>query len=209
MTFALMATETGLINALLARSHNPTEAIAAYSIFYRLVLFGLQPVIAVSVAMLPFAARRGGGRDFRGIRRGFRQANFATAVYCVGLLTPLLVPAAPWIASRLTESSVTAEFAVFGIRLVPLACLATTPFLLCRPVFEALQRGTPGLVMAILRYVVLTAPLAYGGMVLAGNMAQPEIYGVMCGSLVAAALSSAAFYVWLRAALLRTVPASG
>jgi len=57
LTFALMATETGLLNALLAVSPNPTEAIAAHSIFYRLLLFAFQPVIATAVALLPFAAR--------------------------------------------------------------------------------------------------------------------------------------------------------
>ena len=131
------------------------------------------------------------------------QANLATVVYCVAFLTPALVPAAPWIASILTESPLTMEFAGFAIRVVPLACLATTPFLLCRPVFEALQRGKPGLVVAILRYVVLTGPLAYGGMILAARLAQPELYGLIAGSLVAAGVSSAIFYLWLRAAIPR------
>ena len=71
-----MATEAAVINALLARLDHPTEAIAAYSIYYRVVLFALQPVIAMSVALLPFAARRHGQGDHAGIRRGLRQAGW-------------------------------------------------------------------------------------------------------------------------------------
>ena len=39
-----------------------------------------------------------------------------------------------------------------ALRLVPLSCLIGVPFLLCRPVFEGMNRGKPGLVMAALRY---------------------------------------------------------
>jgi Na+-driven multidrug efflux pump len=199
LTFALMATETGMVNALLATVQNATEAIAAYSIYYRLVLFGLQPVIAVAVAMLPYAARRVGAADFGGVWRGLRDANLASAVYSLAVLGPILVLSARWIASRLTESPITTEYTAFAIQAAPLACLTTVPFLLCRPVFEAMQRGRPGLVMAIVRYVVLTGPLAWLGMISATRLGQPELYGLIAGTLVAAAISSAAFYLWLRA----------
>ena len=50
ITFMLMAAETAVINALLARGQDATSAIAAYSIYYRVVLFALQPVIAIAAA---------------------------------------------------------------------------------------------------------------------------------------------------------------
>jgi len=156
-------------------------------------------VIAVAVAMLPYAARRVGAEDFGGVWRGFRDANLASSVYSLALLGPILGLSATWIATRLTESPITTEFTAFAIRAAPLACLTTVPFLLCRPVFEAMQRGRPGLVMAIVRYVVLTGPLAWLGMISAARMGQPELYGLIAGTLVAAAISSTVFYVWLRA----------
>ena len=54
--------------------------------------------------------------------------------------------------------------------------------------------------MALLRYVVLTAPLAWAGIVVAERTGHPPLFGLLIGLLVAAALSSIAFYAWLRAA---------
>ncbi|MEE9227102.1 MAG: hypothetical protein V3U66_05155, partial [Acidobacteriota bacterium] len=91
--------------------------------------------------------------------------------------------------------------ATFALRLVPLACFLGGPFLLCRPVFEGMQRGTPGLVMATIRYVLLTAPVAWWGMRVAGDMGHPGLYGLIIGLLGVSALTSGAFLVWLIAAL--------
>jgi Na+-driven multidrug efflux pump len=203
VTFVLMATEAGLINALLATLRHATESIAAYSIYYRVVLFALQPVIATSVAMLPFAARRYGAGDGEGIRRGLRDATLATMLYSLLVVGPAMLALAPWLARTLAESAWTMRYATFALRTVPLACLLGAPFLLCRPVFEAMQQGRPGLVMALVRYVVLTGPLAWGGMLAAEAAGQPPLYGIIAGTLLAGAVSSVLFYVWLRSALRR------
>jgi Na+-driven multidrug efflux pump len=203
ITFALISLETGMVNFLLSRQQHATEAIAAYSIYYRVVLFGLQPVIATAVAMLPFAARRVGARDFDGVRRGLRQAAGATAAYAVLVVGPLTALLAPWLAARLAESPLTREYTTFAMYTVPLACLLGAMFLLCRPVFEALNRGRPGLLMAALRYLVLTAPFALGGMQVARSLDRPPLYGMIVGLLAVAAISSSIFYAWTRGALAR------
>ena len=46
------------------------EAIADYSIFYRIAMFAVQPIVATSVAMLPFAALRVGAGDYSATRAG-------------------------------------------------------------------------------------------------------------------------------------------
>jgi Na+-driven multidrug efflux pump len=204
-TFALMALEAAAINGLLAGMRNATEAIAAYSIYYRVLLFSLQPVIATSVAMLPYAAFRVGMGDFAGVRTGLRQAMWATAVYSVGLLGPPTLLFAPWLAERLSESALTREYATVALYTVPVACLAGALFLLCRPIFEAMNQGRPGLVMAVLRYVFLTAPLCALGIYAAAAAGTEPLYGLVGGLLVVAAVSSTVFYLWLRSAL----PAAG
>ena len=201
LTFALMAAESALINVLLASLRQATAAIAAYSIYSRVVLFALQPVIAASVAMLPFAALRYGAGDCDGIRRGLRELGVATTVYSLAIVGPVMLVIAPWLAQRLAETTTTVHYATFALRTVPLACLFGAPFLLCRPVFEAMQRWQPGLVMALLRYVVLTGPLAWLGLLGAHGMAQPPLFGLIVGTLLAGAISSAGFYLWLRSAL--------
>jgi len=161
------------------------------------VLFSLQPVIATSVAMLPFAARRFGARDLAGVRRALRQAGLAVAAYSLLVLGPLMQFLAPWLAASLAESDLTRAYSTFALRTVPLACLTGALFLLCRPVFEAMNRGRPGLVMAVFRYLVLTAPLAWAGMKIAESLGQQPLYGLIVGLLAAAAVSSTVFGVWL------------
>lgn len=201
LTFVLMAAETALINFLLSKTPHPTETIAAYSIFSRVVLFSLNPVIAVGVALLPYVAIRFGLGDFPGIRKGLREGGLATTAYSIAVVGPLMLLTAPTLAEWLSETPLTTEYATFALRLVPLACFLGGPFLLCRPVFEGMQRGTPGLVMATFRYVVLTAPVAWWGMRVAGDMDHPGLYGLIIGLLGVAALTSGAFLVWLIAAL--------
>jgi Na+-driven multidrug efflux pump len=115
--------------------------------------------------------------------------------------------AEPWLAARLSESQETLRYASFALRMVPLACLTGSPFLLCRPVFEAMNRGRPGLLMAAFRYLLLTGPLAWAGLMLARQAGQPELYGLIVGLLAAAAVSSVVFFAWLRAALARAAGA--
>jgi len=201
LTFGLMATESGLINALLSRAPHATEAIAAYSIYYRLVLFSLQPVIATSVAMLPFAARLCGAGDCSGIRRGLRQATWTNLAYAVLIVGPLMYWIGPWVAAALAESPITVEYATFAMHAVALACAISIPFLLCRPVFEALGTGRPGLVMALVRYVGLTAPLSWAGLRLAESGGYPGMYGLIVGTLLAGLITSTLFALWLRRAL--------
>jgi Na+-driven multidrug efflux pump len=201
ITFVLIALETGAINGLLAHMEHATEKIAAYSIYYRVSLFSLQPVIATSVALLPFAARRFGADDLAGVRKGLRQAGLATLAYSLLALGPTMLVVSPWLAGQLSESPLTRQYATFALRTVPLACFAGALFLLCRPVFEAMNRWKPGLAMAGLRYLVLTVPLAWAGVTIANRLGHEPLYGLIGGLLVTAALSSTVFALWLRTAL--------
>ncbi len=197
LTFALSSVEMAVVNALLATLEDPTSAIAAYSIYYRVALFALNPIIATSVAMLPYAGRLVGQRDWAGVCKAIRDSLAATAAYSLLLVGPVLWLVGPWLADALAESSTTARYARFALNLVPLSCLASAPFLLCRPVFEAMGRGQPGLIMASLRTLVLTVPLAWAGIQGARAFGVPGLYGLVVGLLVVGVVSSGVFLAWL------------
>ena len=201
LTFVLTAVEMAIINGMLAGLGTATAAIAAYSIYHRVLLFAMNPLIAMSVAMLPFASRLVGKQDWDGLRQGIRQSLLATAAYSVVVVGPLMVLLGPWLASALAESAETVDYARFALFLVPAACLLSTPFFLMRPVFEAMGRGQPGLIMAVVRTGILTVPLAILGIRVASWLGYPQIYGMLIGLLVVALLSSMAFVLWLRRAL--------
>jgi Na+-driven multidrug efflux pump len=203
LTYSLMAVETSLVNWLLTGQPNATSSIAAYGIFYRVMLFAVMPIIAASVAILPFVARRFGEGDLPAVRRGLRQVVLASIGYCVVVVTPALGLTAPAIARILAESQVTADLTRMALWLCPLACLALVPLQLLRPAFEGLQRGWPGLIMAILRYVILAPPAAFLGKELAIQIGTPAIHGIVVGLICASTLSSLVFFVWLQRVLVR------
>jgi len=197
LTYGLMAVETGLVNWLLARQPGATESIAAYGIYSRVLQFAAMPNIAAAVAVLPYVARRFGEGNIASIRDGMRQIHLVAVVYCVVLITPAMVFGGPWLARSLAESPLTAQLATIALALGPLACLAMIPFTLCRPAFEGMQRGRPGLTMAVFRYAVLTTPFAFAGMALARALDRPPLYGLLAGLIAASALASAVFFVWM------------
>jgi len=201
LTFALTASETALVNWFLARGADATAAIAAFSVYYRVALFALNPVIATGVAMLPYAARMHGAGNVGALARGLRQALTASAVYSVAVIAPLVLVFAGPVANAVSESAQTAHYAAVLLRLVPLACLTSAPFLLCRPFFEGLGRGRPGLGIAALRHAVLLPALLWLGMYLSARLRVPPLYGALAGSLIATSLASAVFVVWTRGVL--------
>jgi Na+-driven multidrug efflux pump len=201
--YGLMALEASFVNLVLATTGNPTASIAAYSIYYRVMMFAVMPLIAASVAALPYTARHFGSGDLVAIRRGFTEVSLGGAAYTILLVAPATWFGGPPLAALLAENPLTAEFATFALRLVPLACLATVPFFICRPIFEGMGQGRPGLWMSVLRYMILTVPFAFGGVALARALDQPGFYGLMVGLMVATALSSGVFHAWLLAALRR------
>jgi Na+-driven multidrug efflux pump len=206
-TYGLMAAESSLVNTLLATLDRPTEAIAAYAIYFRVLLLAVMPVMATGVALLPFAARRLGEGDLSGVRRGLREAGAAAALYALIVVAPALWLGAPAIARSMTQSPVTAGFTITALRLCPLAVLAMIPFILVRPAFEAMQRGRPGLAVAVLRYVVLTVPMAMAGAWVARRAGGSLFLGVLSGLIAATAMASAVFVVWIRGALTSMEPA--
>jgi len=200
--FILIASESGLINFLLASYEHSKEALAAYSIYYRISMFFLNPIIAVSIAALPYLAARFGARDTRAFKIGVRDATLATLAYVLFLVLPLLYFLAPWLSSAFAEGPLTAEYTQFGIRLVPFSCLAGLGFLLCRPVFEGMQQGKPGLIAALFRYIVLTGPGLWIGLEVAQRYGEPELYGVLVSLLCISSLSSLVFITWTAKRLL-------
>ena len=196
LTYALMALESFLVNWLLSTQPHATSSIAAYGIYYRVLLFAAMPIIATSVAALPYVARRFGEGDIASIRRGMRQVSIVATVYCVGVIAPVFTLGGSALARLLTESEVTADLTRGALLLAPLACLTLIPFQLYRPAFEGLQRGRPGLVVALLRYMILTAPCGLLGMWGADHLGFPPLFGLLVGLIVASGLTSVIFTVW-------------
>ncbi|MBL4849020.1 MAG: MATE family efflux transporter [Planctomycetes bacterium] len=198
LTYTLMSTESFLVNWVLSRFEDSTAAIAAYAIYQRAIMLSLMPVIATGVAILPFVARMAGAGRYGEVRGQLKNAFFLAFGYVVLAVGPLTWFGADWVAATLSNGAQTRDMASFAIRYaVPLGALVSVPFILSRPVFEALQRGGPGLVMAFVRYVCLAAPLALLGAYVARSLGQDPFGGLIFGLLTGSGLVSVGFLAWL------------
>jgi Na+-driven multidrug efflux pump len=150
------------------------------------------PAIAMSVAVLPFAARliaEGRGKEVvLDLKRGLLGA--------VGLSLCIVVPVA-WffaepIATYLVHEEDTAGVAraVNALFLLPFAAIATVPFLVLRPVFEALQRPRLGVLITLAKSLVLSIPILLAGRHLASLWGWDPLLGILLGMAAAAALAS-------------------
>ena len=202
LSYVLMGTEIFVVNWLLKGIDHGTEALAAYTIYYRVFQFVVMPAIAASVAMLPFAGRRFGEKDVAGVRHGLREAQIAGIVYAA-IVTPILYVGARPLARHLTQSPITISFLVPAIRWIPVIAVVAIPFFLCRPVFEGMGRGRPGLTMSLIRYGLLAAPAAWAGIHWAPALGIDGVLGPVVGLTAATAVSSTIFFVWTRRTLHR------
>lgn len=194
ITFALTSAEDALVNVLLAATPDKTAALASYGVYYNLLRLASMPAIAVSVAALPFVARmvpegqadrvRADLRLVTGIALGF--ALLFTVP--VGVLFPGDV-AAFFVGESATEA-LADPLTRDVLRLLPLAALAGVPFLVLRPVFEALHRPRLGIAVSLLRFVVLSWPCVLGARALALANDLPATIGVVAGLVTATSLAS-------------------
>ncbi len=196
LSFGLMATESAVVNRILATFDQATAAIAAFAIFHRVAMFAGMPLIAISAASLPFFARAHGAGNGGAMRRGLLEGSLASVVYVVAAVGPITYWGAEAIARSLAEAPATIAFATFALRMVPLSGLATIPFVLCRPVFDGMQQGAPGAIMASVRYLGLTLPAAWGGAHVAAAFGYPRFNGVVLGLITAGLLVSSVFLAW-------------
>ncbi|MGE0712654.1 MAG: MATE family efflux transporter [Planctomycetota bacterium] len=198
LTYVLMATEGLLVNGVLTFLGDPTAALAAYAVYHRAQLLALMPVVATGVAVLPFVARHVGERRFDQVRSELRAAFLVHLGYVLLVVTPACFLLAPVLAGGLAESPTTRELAGFAIRFgAPLAALCGLPFILCRPAFEALQRGAPGLAMAFVRYALLSGPLALAGAWAARRAGAEPFHGLIAGLVTGSGIVSLIFTLWL------------
>jgi Na+-driven multidrug efflux pump len=196
-TYGLMASEGFLVNWLLSSVPDSTAALAAYSIYYRVTMFAIGPVIATTIALLPFVARYLGQGRVGLVRSSYLQALGLGAAYSAVVLGPACWLGAGPILRWLAKDPATVGYGLFALRLIPLAVLVSIPFLLSRPVFEGSQQGRPSMVMAVLRYALLAPPLGLCGMFVAERLGAQPFHGLMLGLVLATALCSGAFLAWV------------
>ncbi len=175
MTYLLAFCEEALVAKLLAGMENATVALASWGVYSRFLSLAIMPMVATSVAVLPFVARLVPEGKSQQVRRDLRLALLQTA----GLSLLIAIPAG-WIfaeplARFLVPGSTMEKLGgqVNGanfLRLLPLAALSMLPFLILRPVFEATSRARLGILITACKSLLFSCPMILLGYALAPGL---------------------------------------
>jgi Na+-driven multidrug efflux pump len=187
LTYGLTAAEGALVNVLLADLPDSTTAIASYGVYHALLMLALMPTVATSVAVLPYVARLVPEGHHAHVARDLRVVSLLAAAF--GLV--FTIPAGllfPEVFARLVPGDgdvPVAPLTVATLRLLPLAALSSLPFLLLRPVFEAIHEPRLGVYVSVLRFVVLSFPLVITGRHVAVRTGFEPLLGIVAGLVTA------------------------
>ncbi|MCA8941182.1 MAG: MATE family efflux transporter, partial [Planctomycetes bacterium] len=168
LTFGLTALETAYVNLNLTILPNAKQALATFTVFDRMLQLSLMPVIGASVAVLPYVARNVAEGRVEEVSSNLRRtlllgAGIALVVtVSSGLLFPHTIG-----RFFLRGEDADIEPAITALRLLPIAALAAIPFIILRPVFEAVGRPRAGIIVSTLRFAVFSLPLITIGVAIA------------------------------------------
>ena len=192
LAYSLVLCEESLLTTLLTYQDNAEVYLAAYAVFNRLTSLATMPAIATAVAVLPFAARLVAEGNSAVVRRELVRAGLATAGLAVAIAIPI-----GWIFSRpvaefFSETPEQAEASLAYLALIPLATLSILPYIILRPVFEAVGQPRLGIRLAALKTAVFGLPCIVAGYGTAPAMGVDPLTGILIGVIFAQLLTSVA-----------------
>lgn len=194
-TYVLTAFEGAVVNTVLTRLPDSTTAIASYGVYDRMMFLALMPAIGTSVAVIPYVARSLPQGRTLAMKSDLRRTLLALAALavvvtiCVGWV--FAEPIATFLVKGEAGEVAPQARALAALRLLPLAALATLPFVVLRPVFESAQRPRLGVLVSVLRFAILSPPLIFAGHALAPSLGIDGVLGVILGVITATLLASA------------------
>ena len=203
LSFLLTAAESAVFNNLLG---GETAAIAAFGVFNQVQMLALMPAVASAAAVVPFAARLLPLKESVRIGRDLTRTLAFAALF--GLLATTLIG---WVfGGQIARAVLDAEDDDFAqkvaatqsvLRLLPLSVLATAPFVLLRPVFEAAQRPKIGTMVSIVRFIGLSIPMVTLGSFLADPLGLEPLIAMVGAFIIAAMIASVITAAWVRGVL--------
>ncbi|MHC4513017.1 MAG: MATE family efflux transporter [Planctomycetota bacterium] len=191
-TYLLLFLEEAVVMWFLKGLPHNTVAIAAFGVYNRLLSLVTMPAIATSVAVLPFVARLVPEGRTDEVVSDLRRGLVGAAGLCLCIALPagwiFAEPIVAFLVPKLAETHGAASINV--LFLLPFAGLAVVPFMVLRPVFEAVQRPRLGVMITMAKSLALSIPILAAGRHLAPVMELDPLLGILVGMAVAAMLAS-------------------
>ncbi len=194
LTYALAASENSFVFWILAGLPAQKLTIATYGVYHQLSMLALMPTVAASVAVLPYVARSVAEGRHAQVRADLNRTLLVVAGFAVALTLPTAFvfarPLAEFFTADAQAAVAVGDAAVNTLRWLPVSVLAAVPFLLLRPVFEALHQPRIGVLVALSRFLLFAMPAVIAARYLAPAAGLDPLTGVVVGLATAMALAS-------------------
>ncbi len=145
-------------NLIIGR-HNLT-AIAVFGIFFRLQSFIFMPVFGLGQGVMPLTGYNYGNHNPERMKKTAR-IGIATA-FCFTFIGFLIFQSFPrQLITMFNSNPELVEIGVTAMRRISIGFLFVGPSIMSANIFQAIGRGTPSLVIGILRTIVVLLPIMY------------------------------------------------
>jgi len=198
LEFFLMSLLSILVNGVLVIVAG-TDGVAVYSSGWRLAMFAVIPLIAMSTTLVSVAAAAFGARTFRKLGEAFGYAvRLGTIIAAVTAAITWFF--APQIAFVFTYAEATAYLEptiVAFLRVISLFFIAVPMGIMSVAIFQGTGRGLISLALNLLRNLVFNAVCVYLFGIVLGYGEEGVWFGIVCGNIAGslAAYGVARLYV--------------
>ena len=196
LSFAVMSLGGIAFNRLLV-VHTP-DAVAAHQVGLRIDHLVVMPLVAISSSLVTLVGMFYGARRFDLLRSVVNYA-IRCSVAIASVASVCFVVFAPWLVSIFTGSEQIRELGVLYLRIVSFAYPLFPLSMMAGRTLQGLGRGTPELVLSLLRVLAIAVPLATVFTFVLNLPVQSIWVAMVLGSWVSAAVS----YLWLQSGLKR------
>ncbi|MCK4549616.1 MAG: MATE family efflux transporter [Candidatus Krumholzibacteria bacterium] len=186
MTRVIAPIGIGVITSLIARTG--PKGVAAFGVASRVEFFAIAVVFALSSVLNPFTGQNWGAAKNHRVKKGISLSNRFAFLWGVGMFVLLAALAGP-IASIFSRDPEVVSMIVLYIRIVAAAYCMYGVFVICSLVLNVLHRPIHAAMLAAGQTFILTVPMAWAGMKIAG----PK--GIFAGIGVSYVI--AGFFAWL------------
>ena len=205
LAFALVFGEEWTLTVLLTREADSEVYLAAVAVYNRLASLAIMPAVATAVAVLPFVARLAAENRVSEVRRDL----WRSTVMSTGLVLAIAIPVGWLFPGALAEFFVGDRAAKAGanmtiyLALIPAVVVLALPYVLMRPVFEALGMPRIGVRVSVIKSLGFCVPLLVAGYFTAKTLDGDPLLGIIIGVMVGQLLASLVT-VWFCRKLLAT-----
>jgi putative MATE family efflux protein len=190
LEFFLMSLLSILVNGVLVIVAG-TDGVAVYSSGWRLAMFGIIPLLALSTTLVSVAAAAYGGRTYRKLSEAFGYAvRLGTVIAAItAAMTWFFAPQIAYVFTYAEATAYLEPTIVAFLRVISLFFIAVPMGIMSVAIFQGTGRGLISLALNVLRNLAFNAVFVYLFGIVLGYGETGVWFGIVCGNIAGSLIS--------------------